>query len=130
MTAPLRLPALAFAAALALLALPAPAWACEMCMGGAASGATVQGIGIAMLSLLCLTVVVWGGILYFFGNMTRRARLLAEGTTPPEDAAPGLHAPTPAEEMDALLDKVAAEGYGHLSFAERRRLRRLSDGPT
>jgi len=35
-------------------------------------------------------------------------------------------APSPREELDALLDKISAEGFGALSEAERRRLDELS----
>jgi hypothetical protein len=69
----------ALAGAIAAL-LPQGAHACERCFGVAAESATTYGISMAMLSLLVVTGVVWGGIGMFFINMWRRAKLLEPGT--------------------------------------------------
>ena len=57
---------------------PEAAWACEMCFG-AAAGDEAAGISLAMLALLGMTGLVWGGIGMFFINMRKRARLLEPG---------------------------------------------------
>ena len=92
--------------------------ACEMCFGAAVDSPVVYGISLAMLLLLGMTGLVWGGIVLFFGNMERRARLLAAGELTVEDDADGL---------DALLDKINREGYDSLTLTEQARLRALSD---
>jgi hypothetical protein len=56
---------------------PEVAWACEMCFG--AAGDETAGISMAMLALLGMTGLVWGGIGMFFINMRKRARLLEPG---------------------------------------------------
>jgi hypothetical protein len=60
------------------LALPDVAWACEKCFG-AGAGNEATGISMAMLALLGMTGLVWGGIGMFFINMRKRARLLEPG---------------------------------------------------
>lgn len=63
-----------------LLALPEAAYACERCFGaGAVDSPVTQGIGLAMLSLIGMTGMVMGGIMMFFVNMQKRARLLGPG---------------------------------------------------
>lgn len=52
----------------------------------------------------------------------RARRPLATAPTP----AASPSAPSPREELDALLDKISAQGFGSLSEAERRRLDELS----
>ncbi len=44
----------------------------------------------------------------------------------PRAATPSPAAPSPREELDALLDKISAQGFGALSEEERRRLDELS----
>ncbi len=66
-------------AGLAVLGLPEAAMACEKCFGAGADGATAQGISLAMLALIALTGVVWGGLGMFFVNIRKRARLLEPG---------------------------------------------------
>ncbi len=44
----------------------------------------------------------------------------------PSHPAASPAAPSPREELDALLDKISAQGFGALSEAERRRLDELS----
>ena len=56
---------------------PEAAWACEKCFG--AAGDETTGISMAMLALLGMTGLVWGGIGMFFINMRKRARLLEPG---------------------------------------------------
>ena len=63
----------------ALLLLPQTAYACERCFGAGANGPVVQAISLSMLALLVMTVVVWGGIVTFFGNMEKRSKMLASG---------------------------------------------------
>ena len=61
--------------------LPRLAHACSRCFGaGVVDNPTTQGIGLAMLSLLVMTGLVWGGIGVFFINMRRRAKMLEPGT--------------------------------------------------
>lgn len=60
------------------LTLPEAAWACEKCFGGAAAN-EATGISLAMMALLGMTGLVWGGIGMFFINMRKRAHLLEPG---------------------------------------------------
>lgn len=64
----------------AALLLPRVAQACSRCFGTGVDDPVTQGIGLAMLSLLVMTGVVWGGIGMFFINMRRRAKRLEPGT--------------------------------------------------
>lgn len=54
----------------------------------------------------------------------RARRPLAAAPAPSPASSPS--APSPREELDALLDKISAEGFGSLSEDERRRLDELS----
>ncbi len=56
---------------------PEAAWACEKCFGG---GSEAEGITMAMLALVAMTGVVWGGIGAFFVNMRRRIRQIEPGS--------------------------------------------------
>ncbi|RMH77299.1 MAG: hypothetical protein D6681_20965 [Calditrichaeota bacterium] len=64
---------------LVLLFLPDLAAACDKCFGAGVDTPTTRGIGMAMLALLILTTMIFGGIIGFFVHMNRRARLLASG---------------------------------------------------
>ena len=63
----------------ALLVAPQAALACRSCFGAAANTPTTQGISMAMLSLIVLIVLIACGIVWFFNNIRRRARLLEPG---------------------------------------------------
>jgi hypothetical protein len=63
----------------AFLLRPAPAEACQACFGIGLDTPTTRGIGLAMLLLVGMTGVVWGGIGAFFYNLRKRARLLEPG---------------------------------------------------
>ena len=60
---------------------PATAEACQVCFGVGVDTPTTRGIGLAMLLLVGMTGVVWGGIGAFFYNFRKRARLLEPGDT-------------------------------------------------
>lgn len=62
-----------------LLMLPQGAYACSRCFGIGVDNATTQGISMAMLGLLVMLGIVWGGIGMFFVNMRRRAKMLEPG---------------------------------------------------
>lgn len=63
-------------AVLMLTILPETALACEKCFG---AGGEAEGITLAMLSLIAMTGLVWGGIGAFFLNIRRRTRQLEPG---------------------------------------------------
>lgn len=65
-----------FLVGMALLAWPGTAQACERCFG---AGGEATGITLAMLALVAMTGIVWGGIGAFFINVRRRARRFAHG---------------------------------------------------
>lgn len=62
-----------------LFMLPQGVYACSVCFGLGVDNATTQGISMAMLGLLGVLGVVWGGIGAFFINMRRRTRGLEPG---------------------------------------------------
>ena len=62
-----------------LFATPHGAYACSVCFGLGVDNATTRGISMAMLGLLVVLGVVWGGIGAFFLNMRRRAQMLEPG---------------------------------------------------
>ena len=64
-------------AGMMLLAWPGTAQACERCFG---AGGAAEGITLAMLALVAMTGVVFGGIGAFFLNVRRRTRQRAPGT--------------------------------------------------
>jgi len=110
-----------------LATLPKGAYACEKCFGAAGDSPTVRGIGFAMLTLLCLTVVVWGGIILFFSNMEKRSHLLASGALSlQEDASQPVEVPAEDLSVDTLLDKINLMGYECLTPEEQAYLRLLA----
>lgn len=67
-------------AAVLLWALePMTAAACETCFGAKVDTPATRGIALAMLMLVGMTGVVWGGIGAFFLHLRRRARMLEPG---------------------------------------------------
>ena len=117
----------------ALLLLPQTAYACERCFGAGANGPVVQAISLSMLALLVMTVVVWGGIVTFFGNMEKRSKMLASGELVVLDngkvvpATVAHAADRPAREvLDDLLDKINKRGYKSLTPEEKILLDELS----
>jgi len=62
-----------------LFMAPQGAYACSVCFGLGVDNATTRGISMAMLGLLVVLGVVWGGIGAFFINMRRRANMLEPG---------------------------------------------------
>lgn len=58
---------------------PVAAAACETCFGAKVDTPTTRGIALAMLLLVGMTGVVWGGIGAFFLHLRRRARMLEPG---------------------------------------------------
>lgn len=60
-----------------LFLMPQAAYACEKCFGGA--GAGTEGLSLAMLSLLVMVGVIWGGMGMFVYNMRKRAKMLEPG---------------------------------------------------
>lgn len=66
-------------AAICLMMLPQVSLACEKCFGAGVDNKTTQGIGMAMLGLLIITIMVLGTITVFFAYMWRRSKLLASG---------------------------------------------------
>lgn len=63
----------------ALALLPRGVYACSVCFGLGVDNATTRGISMAMLGLLVVLGVVWGGIGAFFINMRRRTNMLEPG---------------------------------------------------
>lgn len=66
-------------AAMAVLALPEVAYACERCFGAGSDETTVQAIFMSMLALFSMVTFVWGGIGLFFVNMRRRVKMHEPG---------------------------------------------------
>lgn len=62
-----------------LLLVPRTAVACSVCFGLGVDNATTRGISLAMLGLLAVLGVVWGGIGAFFMKMRRRSQRLEPG---------------------------------------------------
>ena len=62
-----------------LILLPRGAYACSVCFGLGVDNATTRGISMAMLGLLAVLGVVWGGIGAFFMRMHRRTQMLEPG---------------------------------------------------
>lgn len=62
-----------------LFMLPRGVYACSVCFGLGVDNATTRGISMAMLGLLAVLGVVWGGVGAFFINMRRRAKMLEPG---------------------------------------------------
>lgn len=62
-----------------LFMLPQGVYACSVCFGLNVDNATTRGISLAMLGLLVVLGIVWGGIGAFFINMRRRANRLEPG---------------------------------------------------
>lgn len=60
-------------------AAPIVASACDSCWGASVDTPTTRGITMAMLALIGMTSVVWGGIGAFFLHVRRRSRLLEPG---------------------------------------------------
>lgn len=60
---------------------PTIAAACENCFGAGVDTPETRGIALAMLLLVGMTGVVWGGIGAFFLHLRRRARMLEPGDT-------------------------------------------------
>lgn len=58
---------------------PAIAAACDTCWGASVDTPTTQGITMAMLALIGMTSVVWGGIGAFFLHARRRGHMLEPG---------------------------------------------------
>ncbi len=58
---------------------PAVAAACDSCWGAAVDSPTTRGITMAMLALIGMTSVVWGGIGAFFLHVRHRTRMLEPG---------------------------------------------------
>ena len=73
------------AAAATVALLPRMAWACSVCLGDPSSG-QVQGMNVAILSLMGITAAVLGGIVLFVAMLWRRA--VALESEPPESGAP------------------------------------------
>jgi hypothetical protein len=117
----------------ALFVFPQAAFACEKCFGAAGDSPTVQGISLAMLALLSITGVVWGGIMVFFNNMDRRAKLLESGELVVTSDGGVVESALVDEEacgrmLDVLLDKISREGYASLSRRERALLHEMTAG--
>lgn len=73
---------IALAAAMAVAAvflIPDAAFACDSCWGAKVDTPTTRGISLAMMALIGMTSIVWGGIGAFFLHVARRARLLEPG---------------------------------------------------
>ena len=64
------------AAATLWLLSPGVSLACERCFGAGSDSPIVSAIGISMLGLLIMIGFVFGGIVSFFNQANRRARLL------------------------------------------------------
>lgn len=117
----------------ALFVFPQAAFACEKCFGAAGDSLTVQGIGLSMLALLTITGVVWGGIMVFFNNMDRRAKLLESGELVVTEDGGVVESALVDEEaygrtLDTLLDKISREGYASLTRRERALLHDMTAG--
>lgn len=69
------------AVALMSTAAPISAAACDSCWGAAIDTPITRGISLAMLALIGMTSVIWGGIGAFFLHVHRRSRLLEPGET-------------------------------------------------
>ena len=66
---------------------PDIALACERCFGAGSDSPIVSAIGISMLGLLIMIGFVFGGIVAFFNQSNKRAKLLAEeGSADSSDA--------------------------------------------
>ena len=59
--------------------LPDAAFACDSCWGAKVDTPTTRGISLAMMALIGMTSIVWGGIGAFFLHVRRRTRLLEPG---------------------------------------------------
>jgi hypothetical protein len=68
-------------AALMVAAAADPAFACPVCFG-ASDAPAVQGMQMAILALLALTVAVLGAFAAFFLYLRQRARMVSESETP------------------------------------------------
>lgn len=111
--------------------LPEAAYACEMCFGAAGDNPTVQAIAIAMMVLITMTSVVWGGIMLFFNNMEKRSKRLAAGelvvTDDGEVVPPALVSRAAYDAtVNALLDKILRVGLRGLSRQERALLEQIT----
>lgn len=58
---------------------PAIAVACDSCWGASVDTPTTRGITMAMLALIGMTSIVWGGIGAFFLHVRRRSHMLEPG---------------------------------------------------
>lgn len=58
---------------------PSVVAACDSCWGASVDTPTTQGITMAMLALIGMTSLVWGGIGAFFLNARRRTQMLEPG---------------------------------------------------
>lgn len=83
------------AAVAALAAIfPRMAWACSVCLGDPSSE-QIQGMNMAILSLMGVTATVLGGVAFFAAMLWRRAALLereseALGSTPSKPGDPNI----------------------------------------
>lgn len=59
--------------------IPDAAAACSRCFGTSVNNATTFGISMAMLGLLGMLGVVWGGIGLFVWNVRKRSEMLEPG---------------------------------------------------
>jgi len=103
------------------LFVPKLALACQSCFGANVNTATTQGIAFAMLGLLGVTGVVSTGIVMFFLNIKKRARLFSQKVGVMDSTE------SKSETMDQLLDKMNKIGYEELSSQEKELLRKYSD---
>lgn len=63
----------------AVFSMPDAAFACDSCWGARVDTPTTRGISLAMMALIGMTSIVWGGIGAFFLHVRRRTRLLEPG---------------------------------------------------
>lgn len=61
---------------LGLLVIPQPVYACSVCFGLGVENETTRGISMAMVGLLAVLGIVWGGIGAFIINVRRRTKML------------------------------------------------------
>jgi hypothetical protein len=103
----------------------APQWllACQQCFGANVNTATTRGIGFAMLALFIFTGFVSTGIVMFFLNISKRTKILSQGST-------NYHTPitegSSSETMNHLLDKINQSGFQSLTRRERFVLQEIS----